>query len=174
MICGANLAAGAGLEPVAGPHTRHVWIEDAVIPLDHGQKPTNLATGWSVPEPKGIWSDGAEATLAFPAPNPEGLVSVVVEVEALGFSSPNRPTQRVDVIVNGATLVRWRVTSERYLTYSVAIPPRLIVPNHPLVVRLALPDAASPAETLPGAVDRRRLGIGVRRLVLSHVAEVAR
>lgn len=174
MICAANLAAGPGLEPVAGPHARHVWVDDGIIPLDHGQKPSILARGWSVPEPKGIWSDGAEATLAFAAPNPQGLVSVVVEVEALSFSSPNRPTQRVDVIVNGATLAQWRVTSDRYLTYSVAIPPRLIVPNQPLVVRLALPDAASPAETLPGAVDRRRLGIAVRRIVLSHVAEVAR
>ena len=174
MICGNNLVIGPGLEPIAGPGARHVWIEDGVIPLDHGQKPSILARGWSVPEPKGIWSDGAEATLAFAAPNPEGLVSVVMEVEALGFSSPNRPIQHVEVIVNGATLARWRVTSERYLTYSVAIPPHLIAPNQPMVARLALPDAASPAETLPGAVDRRRLGIAVRRIVLSHVAEVAR
>ena len=174
MICGANLATGPGLEPVAGPGARHVWIEDVVIPLDHGQKPSYLASGWSVPEPKGIWSDGDQAIVGLPAPNPKGLVSVVLEVEALGFSSPNRPIQRVDIIVNGATLAAWRVTSERYLTYSVAIPPRLIAPDQPLVVRLALPDAASPAETLPGAVDRRRLAIAVRRIVLSHVAEVPR
>lgn len=174
MICGANLTSGPGLEPVAGPGARHVWIEDEVIPLDQGHKPANLARGWSVPEPRGIWSDGPEATLAFPAPDPSGLVSVVLELEALGFSSPNLDTQQVDVIVNDARLVGWRVTSERYLTYSVAIPPRLIVPKQPLVVRLALPNAASPAETIPGAVDHRRLGIGIRRITLSHVAEVAR
>jgi hypothetical protein len=164
MIC------GRGLESLGLPHVDpaelalagRVGAPDAVYRFD-GRRPAILGPGWSPTEPTGTWSDGPQAEIVLPVPTavpPTG--SMMVQIEGLAYAPPPSDGQRVEVALDGKRLATWQVGGGPYGVYHVIIP-RAAVQGETLRLSLGFPDARS-----PGAPDYRKLGMGVRRLTISH------
>ena len=97
--------------------------------------------------------------------------STVVAVDALAFSPPPRAGQRVEVSSGGRVLATWTVKDG---IYYVRLPRTAGLGGDRSNWTSACPDAVAPAAILPGALDRRLLGIAVRRVrVLQPAGERA-
>jgi hypothetical protein len=136
-------------------------IQYLAIRFDDGVKPEAMGPGWSIPEPAGIWSDGEEAWLEIAAPDAEAD-SLLLQVLAMGHGE-GAAAQRVGVAVGGRLLATWSVRHALWTTYGVVIPKDLFHRGRPLRLSLTIPGAVS-----PGPGDRRRLGIALQQLTLSH------
>lgn len=119
--------------------------------------------GWSDPEPWGVWNDGPEAILRFPA-LPDHPSGVDLEIDLLGFISPESPRQRV-VLYRGenklaeTTLDRINPKTTLHLTIPVEHT------RDGFDLRLRMEDARSPA-SLGMHADPRQLAAALTRLVL--------
>jgi hypothetical protein len=154
----ASSDAAANVIPSAAAAWRQdLFFDGATAP------PATLVRGWSAPEPgSGVWSNDRHAVLKLPpAPFP-GAADVALTVEA--FVAPSLPAQRVRVRVGARTLGEWRLTEGAPSTLHLQAPPELHAPDGSLTLQLDLPDAASPAKHVAGAMDVRLLAIKLRRV----------
>jgi hypothetical protein len=162
-ICGAGLGEIPGLLPAdfVGP------IPPAAIlaALRFDRPAPELVSGWSRPEPAGVWSDGPGAVLLLPATAGPPGADRLVEVTAMGFALPPNEEQVVGVSSGGRRLATWRVERANWRDYRVTVPAALIRPGEPLRLELSIPGAAA-----PGGADQRRLGIGLQKLVIAWAA----
>jgi hypothetical protein len=164
MVCGRELQT-LGLphvDPAEFALGANILKPDAVYRFD-GVRPAILKGGWSPTEPTGTWSDGPRAEMVLPVP--KGLAAdaqLVIQIEALTFAPPPKDGQRIEISLDGRPLTRWRVAAGPWGVYHLIIP-RKAVAGDAVRLGFAFPDAAS-----PGKPDERLLGLGVRRLTVSH------
>lgn len=163
LVCGQGLEHLPGLAPAFRP-----GAVDLMLDLDTNQSAAALASGWSVPGPSGIWSDGPMATVVLPSPAVPSAGRMVVELDASGFDTPSHRPQRVRLSVAGQPVGEWAVEPIVWRPYLLTVPTRLVAPGAPLTLRLDLPDAAQVSAVIPGSSDTRRLAIAVRRLAVTH------
>ena len=167
-MCGRDLAGVPGLSPVPGRLLMRRNRPDMSLAVGAPGFQAALLSGWSKPEPNGVWSDGPRAVLRLPRPDVPAGGSVTVAVEAMGYAPPGRAAQRAFVSISGRRLAEWRLDADGYRTLQVSAPAALLAPGAPLDVVIDLPDALSPNDVLPGSGDPRRLGVGIRRITLAH------
>ena len=167
-MCGRDLAGVEGLTPVVGRQLVQAAHPDAVLSLGTPAFDAALLSGWSKPEPNGVWSQAPRAVLRLPRPDVPTGGGLVVSVEAIGYQPSGRVPQRAFVSIGGRRLAEWRLDGGGYKTLQVAAPADLLPPGRPVDVVIDLPDAISPNAVLPGSGDARMLGIGLRRVTLSH------
>lgn len=120
-----------------------------------GEGDALLSSGWSLPEPWGVWSDGAEAVLDLPLP--EGRWRVVLSVRAF----PPAAAPRAAAAQDGATLAEARLAADASLAFVVEAGPE------GARIALSLPDAVSPA-CLGLGEDARALSLGLVSLAVSR------
>jgi glycosyltransferase involved in cell wall biosynthesis len=120
-----------------------------------GEGDALLSSGWSQPEPWGVWSDGAEAMLDLPLP--EGRWRVKLSVRAF----PPAAAPRVAVVQDGAVLAEARLARRDSLTFAVE------AAGEGARIMLSLPDAVSPASLGLGK-DARPLSLGLMSLAMSR------
>ena len=165
-----GMVCGRGLETLGLPHVdpaelalaAHIRTPDAVYRFD-GARPAILKGGWSPSEPTGTWSDGPHAEIAFPVPKAipqDGRL--VIQIEGLSYAPPPREGQRVLVSLEGRALATWLVSSGPWGVYHLIVP-RKAVTGDEARLSFAFPEAAT-----PGKPDERLLGMGVRKLTVSH------
>lgn len=164
MVCGQGLET-LGLprvDPADLTLAAHIRSPDAVYRFD-GRRSPLLKGGWSQTEPTGTWSDGPGAQIAVPLP--KGLPAdarLAIQIEALSYAPPPKEGQAVLISLEGRPLATWQVSSGLWGAYHLIIPRRDVTGDE-LKLAFAFPEAAS-----PGKPDERLLGMGVRRLTISH------
>lgn len=119
-----------------------------------------LGLGWApYPEGEFRWTDGPGATVRFWL---EKGQPGDVELDLRPYLVPGMlPEQRLIVSMNARDIDRVALTASEFATYRVAVPGD--VPTQENVLRLRLPDAASPS-AVEGARDGRKLGVAVRSI----------
>ena len=164
MVCGRGLET-LGLtrvDPAELALAAHIRTPDAVYRFDGVRSPL-LKDGWSATEPTGTWSDGPRAVIALPLP--KGLPAdarLVIQLEGLSYAPPPKDGQRVTVSLEGRPVATWQVSSGPWGVYHLIIPRSAATGD---AVRLAFD---FPEATSPGEPDERLLGMGVRKLTVSH------
>ena len=166
-LCGRDLAGVPGLTHVDGSALTldRRTLADIAITVDPGK--VALASGWSVPEVTGVWSDGPRAVLRLPTAGATTDRPLLISLEALGYMAPGRAPQRAWVSVGGRRLAEWKL-DEVYYGQHVAVPADLVSPGRPIDLVIDLPDAVSPATAIGSGADTRRLGIGIKHAILSQ------
>ena len=123
---------------------------------DGGKGLITLRSGWSTPEPWGVWTEGPVATISLP---PGSHRRVALHGAAF---VPNEPI-RVGCAVDGSPVTFSEVPDANLVTLSIDLPGG---PTHKAsILQLYLPDASSPADA-GGSTDERMLGFGLHRIVL--------
>lgn len=151
-------------------------LDDPVIPLEHplsfanGQPWGNwLQTGWSLPEPWGVWSNANRAALAIDSVQlPANTKSLVFHFDARVYVTSNHPQQRVEVSVDGRPVASYEVTyPATKLSMTLPIASSSWVDTRKLVIGFSLPDAASP-QSIGAGGDTRVLALGLVGLTLTE------
>jgi len=130
-----------------------------------------LASGWSLPESEGTWSDARRADIRLPLSEAIDEDDLELHLTLRPFlsedSDPPLRSQQVTVLVNSVPTTRWDVTELE--DYSVTIDADIHVGSDELQLELILHDATSPAALLLSE-DLRQLGVQLQQLRLSHGA----
>ena len=114
-----------------------------------------LGTGWSLPEPWGIWTDGPEATIRLPCNRYQPYFDrpeVMLTLDAVGFGARTIAVTNADRTVFSGT-----VEELAPLNLVGAVDG---CRNGPIVFRIAIADPTSPSE-VGFSQDRRKLGLGL-------------
>jgi len=125
--------------------------------------------GWAFPEDWGTWTEGEQATLWLDIaekPEPESRLVMMIEAQALIAGPCDR--QRMVFSLNGSEHINLVFTQPGFFMIEVEIPVPLIYKEKLTTLTLHLPDSIMPAQISQSA-DRRRLGIGVKFLVIASI-----
>lgn len=149
--CAACVAALDDTVEVLGPPRQ------GEVTFGNGANHDRLRSGWSSPEPWGVWTDGARATIAFPAPLPRRFRMYIT-----GYAFGPNAGQDVGVLLDGST-------------QSLRLPAQLgeaVVeidnPHGSASVDLLIPAPTSPVELGLGD-DRRKLGVALTSLRIEEI-----
>jgi glycosyltransferase involved in cell wall biosynthesis len=167
-----------GLEPInfpgAAPAVRAEAVRRACLimvgtPVDFGAGSGGarfLATGWSVPEVDGVWSDGPSASLMFDVGSPP-TTDLRFEFSLVVFQ--NAPGVAREVIVDttrGKPIDRWTLSASRG-DWSIVVPASAWIGSR-IGLRFRFDEAKSPSE-LGLSGDPRALSIYLRRVCICPV-----
>lgn len=122
-----------------------------------------LWQGWSNAEVAGTWSDGRRAVMLVHLPT-GWRGPALLEFEMSGYPAESQGQQRVSVRAGGATIAAWSVVPGDFRRYRATLPAMTAVDGL-ASVELDLPDSLIPAR-LDGGIERRRLGVNLRSVVL--------
>jgi hypothetical protein len=122
-----------------------------------------LTDGWSRPEAWGIWGVGASHVLNIGPADPT-LSAFVVDLELHAPLLPGRPTQTVDVLVDGVAAAQWRFTmNNNRAVHSLSVW-QSAGAGEPVRIELRPHSVAAPRDIDPATKEARPLGVGLRRL----------
>ncbi len=118
-----------------------------------------LGAGWWLPQPDGVWSDRAVATLVFHRPTAGPLM---LTLQGVGFAPAPGGSQTIKVVVDGTPMTVWQVPDMAAGTFQVALPAD---GHNPTVVDFHITQPARPIDRRMNA-DTRKLGLLLRSLRL--------
>jgi hypothetical protein len=129
-----------------------------------GENSGALISGWSSPEPWGVWSDGVTAELGIV---PQGIAGKnwTLQIACSALVAPGAPMQKVEVWSNTTKVAEVELSRTAFIAVQVAA--GALADGSPMVITLKIPHAISPNE-IAGSKnhDRRKLGIGLISLRL--------
>jgi hypothetical protein len=121
--------------------------------------------GWSAPESWGTWTVDDESHLCLPLERPMGR-EATLSVTVHPYVTPAHPVCRVQVLCFGELIDEWTLTTPAEVERHVLIPARNIASHHSPWFTFRVLNPISPHEVC-GSADRRRLGLGFRRVRLA-------
>jgi hypothetical protein len=121
-----------------------------------------LASGWSIPEIDGVWSDGPSASLMFDVGSPPAADLRFEFSLAVFHHSPGAPREVVIETTRDQGIGRWTLSSTG--DWSVVVPASAWTGSR-LGLRFRFDEPRSPRE-LGLSVDRRALSIKLRRVCI--------
>jgi hypothetical protein len=122
-----------------------------------------LGFGWSGSEGDFRWTDGDSATFRFAQVQGTPVKDARLEITLVPYLQKDIPRQRIRPKLNGHLLAPLEITAQQEATYALPLPAEYLKRDN--VLKLGLPDAASPARNDP-AGDTRVLAIAIRRIQL--------
>ncbi len=139
-------AVTAGFIDFGDAKARHVWT----------------ATGLSVAESNGCWTDGPEASVAFKIPSDLNR-DVVIKITANPFVARHElPVQIVTTRVKGVICAKWEMRGDAVRTYALVVEKKLIQ-DGAVKLDFEIPNCASP-QSLGMSAEARHLGIKLRSM----------
>jgi hypothetical protein len=123
-----------------------------------------LLSGWSVPEPGGIWSLGKHAAIGFVIAGVGATDNPVVLLEGMVFVAPPHPQQMIEVWLADRKLneVTLRTTQTKF---AVALERMAIIDGTPIILSLRLPNAVAPGK-VTNSTDPREIAFRITSLRL--------
>jgi hypothetical protein len=126
---------------------------DQKLEFANGRNSSALISGWSVPEPGGVWSDGNEAHLGLIIVNGDGKRKLKLSFEGQAAIFPQSPRQRIELWAGNTKL-----DDESFTTSAANFSLPLAALNinsdeYPLELTLKFP--------LATIVESRKLGFGL-------------
>jgi hypothetical protein len=130
--------------------------------VDHDNRA--LISGWSVPEPGGIWSLGKHAAIGFVIAGVSATDNPVLLLEGMAFLVPPHRQQTVEVWLANRKLneVTMRNSENKF---TVVLEPVPIMDGTPIILSLRLPDAIVPA-AVTNSNDPRQLAFRIKSVRL--------
>lgn len=127
---------------------------------------TPMLAGWSIAEPGGRWTNGREASIAWRIGKARG--PFLLFAEGTAFLGAGVPTLAAEIWANDRFVDTWRFEQGKPppLPGFVTIPPLKPFRGGVLIVTFVIRSPRTPAE-LGMAQDRRRLGLYLRKILLS-------
>jgi hypothetical protein len=122
----------------------------------------HLASGWSIPEIDGVWSDGPSASLMFDLGSPPATNLHFVFSLLVFHNAPGVPREVVIDTARGQHIHRWTLTSAG--DWGIVVPASAWTGSR-LGLRFRFDEPKSPSE-LGLSVDRRALSIKLRRICI--------
>jgi hypothetical protein len=149
--------------PKTSPYELGQWIDFS----DGGDALPYETGGWWKPEPWGTWTtEQAGLTIDLGG---EVKSDLVMEAIAAAFVSEKNPAVDVEVLVNDTVAGKWSFRfkggAPEYQTYRLVLSQKALNKALPVVIRLRVSGAGSPAAA-GLSDDARMLGLAVRRLRL--------
>jgi hypothetical protein len=129
----------------------------------NGKAELYLGLGWSLPESDGIWTDGENATLSIPVPQPKSDLVLEAQVEPF-LGGGKIKAQRVGVVVNNKLIANQKIATAQKFLIDI---PKEIVTDGLLQIQFDLPDAQSPRE-LGIRKDKRYLALSFTRMRITE------
>ncbi|MFZ0219832.1 MAG: DUF6311 domain-containing protein [Candidatus Aquirickettsiella sp.] len=127
---------------------------------------TTLIKGWSTPEGKGTWTDGAQSTLVVKLAK-KPTANLILTVDALPFINIKHPALIVDIIINHRFIGKLTYDLRNYLIIRrIEIPTSIIGDNNLLEIQFEFKNAISPFR-LGLSPDTRTLGLFISSLTLN-------
>lgn len=129
---------------------------------ENGVGPAYLASGWSEPEPWGVWSDGDEASLVLPISPLERNPQVLL-LEANALIAHTHIEQRVEIWVNDVLATAVTLTQYSDNQIRIVIPKTVqneLKDSNYLNLKLKFADAIRPSE-IDLSRDTRKLALGL-------------
>jgi len=123
----------------------------------NGQNRGALISGWSDPDPFGVWSDGNEAQLGFVVLGINGETARIF-IECSPFLPAEVPEQKIEVWSRNISLGNVTLTLKSPNSFSIPLSGLKLGEGYPLVLQLRMPFARSPQE-LHMNPDVRKLAI---------------
>ncbi len=148
-------AAGIGKMPSDG------WVNMSSACSDH-----YASEGVSDREPEYRWTDGDHADLLFAGAS-ENASRFAIELRPLVDAEGS--TQHVDFALNGVEVGAAALTRPQWTRLEFDVPPGILKSAN--MITLKLPDARSPRA---GAQEKRRLGVAIRRFVVTAERDASR
>ena len=149
--------------PKTSPYELGQWIDFG----DGGNALPYETGGWWKPEPWGTWT-AEQAGLTIDLSG-EVKSDLVMEAIATAFVNEKNPAVDVEVLVNDTVAGRWSFRfkggAPEYQTYRLVLTQKALNKALPVVIRLRVSGAGSPAAA-GLSDDARMLGLAVRRLRL--------
>jgi hypothetical protein len=129
-----------------------------------------LGSGWSQPEPHGVWTDGPRAELVFLPREVSADRQAYLKIRFIAYFGPSVPSQTIEVFVNGARIDEWTMTMdrdhgrwvERFIALQRKMPPNDVVT---VALRIARPRVPSLEPAVP---DTRALGLALSAMTLTE------
>lgn len=162
LICGRGLEKVPGLTEIP-PYVPNGGRVLTQVNFDQGLVKPELVSGWSAPDPKGVWSNGPRAQMTVNVPNVTPGAPLIVELHAMSFNKPPEVMQKIEVFVKGRKLVTWNVEKANWRPYRVSVPPDLVEPGDPLTLDYTI---GAPMPSTPE--DPRSIGLGVEKVIVSQ------
>jgi hypothetical protein len=128
-----------------------------------------LGSGWSSPEPWGVWSMGNSASVRIDTREMMlGNDGLTLQLQATGYVNPSHPRQTVRMSVNSGPVqsVEFRYPDQASRTIDIAVDSRTLASSGLLDIEFQIPDAVSP-RSLGSGNDDRLLGIGLKTAQVS-------
>jgi hypothetical protein len=145
------------LAPISAPSPSFPTMITSEIQVGTVEAEPYLGPGWSFPEGSFRWTDSRDgAVIRFSLPTRQ---RGTIELDLRPYLGPPLRVQRLILSVNDHEIATLALRSAGFATYRFAVPAGVATLEN--VVRLRLPDAASPA-ALEGSGDPRQLGVAVR------------
>ncbi|WP_159718942.1 hypothetical protein [Geminicoccus flavidas] len=136
---------------------------------DHDTSRPYRASGWSIPDLDGTFSNAPEAELILPV-QLETNAPLQLQAQAWSFVAKELPRQEIEILVNGRFVTRWEFTlADARGERTATIPAEVARLQEPLSIVFRMPNATSPL-SLGLSMDARQLGIGLQWLRLDAVA----
>lgn len=161
LICGHGLDKVPGLTEIA-PYVPNGGRVLTQVNFDQGVSKSELVSGWSAPDPKGVWSSGPNSVMTINLPTAAPGAPLIVELHAMSFNKPPEVMQKIEVTVKGRKLVTWNVEKANWRPYRVSIPADLVKPGEPLTLEYTI------GAPMPATEDPRRIGLGVEKVIVSQ------
>lgn len=121
-----------------------------------------LDEGWSDPEPNGVWSEAASATLAIERPS-ELTGPLRLALEVIGFAPGGDEQQRLELWAQERRLGRWSLPDRQPTSVTALLPSG---PAGSLSLELRVDSPTAPRARGVGA-DGRTLGVMLRQLAVT-------
>ena len=122
----------------------------------------HLASGWSIPEVDGVWSDGPSASLMFDLGSAPAIDLQFVFSLLVFHTAPGVPREVVIDTARGEHIHRWTLTSAG--DWGIFVPASAWTGSR-LALRFRFDEPRSPSE-LGFSIDRRALSIKLQRVCL--------
>ncbi len=128
-----------------------------------------LGSGWSSPEPWGVWSAANTASVQVDAR--EMMLAgdkLSLQLLATGYVNQNHPRQVVKMSINSGPeeIIEFHYPDHISRTIDIALDSRTLTSSGLLDIEFQMPDAVSPRSLGSGA-DERLLGIGLKTALVS-------
>ncbi|WP_191057754.1 hypothetical protein [Geminicoccus harenae] len=136
---------------------------------DHDTSRPYRASGWSIPDLDGTFSNASEAELILPV-RLETDAPLQLRAQAWSFVAEELSRQEIEILVNGRFVGRWEFTlADARGERTAIIPAEIAREQEPMSIVFRMPNATSPL-SLGLSTDARQLGIGLQWLRLDAVA----
>jgi len=139
------------------------WME-----AGNGKLADLLGTGWSGPEPWGVWGVGECHTLfiAIPKGSPE---NIALDLDVSAGLVGARNLQAVDVAIGGETVAHWQFTPDQNRGIRRLVVPQALVETSragraAMAIEFHPESVQRVCDIKPGSTDTRSIGLGLHRL----------
>jgi hypothetical protein len=167
--CTTRLAEGAEYVMVT-PDCLKIYTPGEVLDFQAGGNGWKFAgSGWSMPEPWGVWSLGdSEVELSLPKTS-KGPYDL--SIDGIALIAPNHPVQKIVVQVNGEDIATWSFNAASQAGKRSAVIPTQLAETGSIKIVFKPINPVSPAQTDPTLTDTRVLGLGLKNLKVTGPSE---